>query len=151
MKQLAERVGRLEHSQAKLEGLLEGLREAISGRAAASMQGEPKQPKELRRPSVSSRPRKNKGWFYWKDPVTGQGHFLACANQQGSCSMRIFDETSGAFIRQPDNKIGDYQERFAEDLKSAVELHISSQPNLVQASKNGLPPEVLSELQGQMS
>ena len=36
IKQLAERVGRLEHSQAKLEGLLEGLREAISGRAAAS-------------------------------------------------------------------------------------------------------------------
>ena len=36
MNQLAERVGRMEHSQAKLEGLLEGLREAISGRAAAS-------------------------------------------------------------------------------------------------------------------
>ena len=36
MKQLGERVARMEHSQAKLEGLLEGLREAISGRAAAS-------------------------------------------------------------------------------------------------------------------
>ena len=36
IKQLGDRVGRLEHSQAKLEGLLEGLREAISGRAAAS-------------------------------------------------------------------------------------------------------------------
>ena len=36
IKQLAERVGRLEHSQAKLEGLLEGLREAIAGRATAS-------------------------------------------------------------------------------------------------------------------
>ena len=36
IKQLSDRVGRLEHSQAKLEGLLEGLREAISGRAAAS-------------------------------------------------------------------------------------------------------------------
>ena len=35
MNRLAERVGRMEHSQAKLEGLLEGLREAISGRAAA--------------------------------------------------------------------------------------------------------------------
>ena len=35
MKQLADRVGRLEHSQAKLEGLLEGLREAISGRAVS--------------------------------------------------------------------------------------------------------------------
>ncbi len=29
MKRLDERVARLEHSQAKLEGLLEGLREAI--------------------------------------------------------------------------------------------------------------------------
>ena len=35
MKQLAERVARLEHGQARLEGLLEGLREAITGRAAA--------------------------------------------------------------------------------------------------------------------
>ena len=36
MKQLAERVARVEYSQAKLEGLLEGLREAITGRIAAS-------------------------------------------------------------------------------------------------------------------
>ena len=36
MKQLAERVARLKHSQAKLEGLLEGLREAITGRVAAN-------------------------------------------------------------------------------------------------------------------
>ena len=36
MKQLSERVARVEHSQAKLEGLLEGLREAITGRPAAS-------------------------------------------------------------------------------------------------------------------
>ena len=36
IKQLGDRVARMEHSQAKLEGLLEGLREAISGRAAAS-------------------------------------------------------------------------------------------------------------------
>ncbi len=35
MKQLAERVARVEHSQAKLEGLLEGLREAITGRVKA--------------------------------------------------------------------------------------------------------------------
>ncbi len=36
MKQLGDRVARLEHGQAKLEGLLEGLREAITGRAVAS-------------------------------------------------------------------------------------------------------------------
>lgn len=35
LKQLGERVARLEHGQAKLEGLLEGLREAITGRVAA--------------------------------------------------------------------------------------------------------------------
>ena len=34
IKQLGDRVGRMEHSQAKLEGLLEGLREAITGRAS---------------------------------------------------------------------------------------------------------------------
>ena len=36
IKQLGDRVGRVEHSQAKLEGLLEGLREAITVRSAAS-------------------------------------------------------------------------------------------------------------------
>ncbi len=36
MKQLSDCLARVEHSQAKLEGLLEGLREAITGRAAAS-------------------------------------------------------------------------------------------------------------------
>ena len=35
IKQLADRVGRLEYGQAKLEGLLEGLREAVTGRAAS--------------------------------------------------------------------------------------------------------------------
>ncbi len=33
---LGERVARLEHGQARLEGLLEGLREAITGRTAAN-------------------------------------------------------------------------------------------------------------------
>ena len=35
MKRLDDRVGRVEHGQAKLEGLLEGLREAITRRSAA--------------------------------------------------------------------------------------------------------------------
>ena len=34
IKQLGERVARVEHGQAKLEGLLEGLREAITGRVS---------------------------------------------------------------------------------------------------------------------
>ena len=34
-KQLADRIGRLEYGQAKLEGLLEGLREAITRRTAS--------------------------------------------------------------------------------------------------------------------
>ena len=36
IKQLGDRVSRVEHSQAKLEGLLEGLREAITGRVSSS-------------------------------------------------------------------------------------------------------------------
>lgn len=37
LKQLGERVARLEHGQAKLEGLLEGLREAVAGRSVAQL------------------------------------------------------------------------------------------------------------------
>ena len=36
IEQLGERVARVEYSQAKLEGLLEGLRKAISGRVKAN-------------------------------------------------------------------------------------------------------------------
>ena len=36
VRQLGDRVGRLEHGQAKLEGLLEGLREAITVRTTGS-------------------------------------------------------------------------------------------------------------------
>ena len=46
MKQLAERVARVEHSQAKLEGLLEGLREAIKRAGRCQLKGE----SGLRRP-----------------------------------------------------------------------------------------------------
>lgn len=35
LRQLGDRVARLEHGQAKLEGLLEGLREAITGRTVS--------------------------------------------------------------------------------------------------------------------
>ena len=35
VKQLGDRIARLEHGQAKLEGLLEGLREAITGRTVS--------------------------------------------------------------------------------------------------------------------
>ena len=106
---------------------------------------------------MSSRCKVKKGWFYWKNPATRQGYFLAFANQHCSCSMRIFDETSGACIQPADIKHGrdhkgfiGYEKAFAGYLKSAVELHVRQQPNLVEASKNGLPSEILSELQQQI-
>ena len=71
--------------------------------------------------------------------------------------MRKFDETSGACIQPADIKHGrdhkgfiDYEDAFAGYLKSAVKLHVRQQPNLVEASKNGLPSEILSELQQQL-
>ena len=106
---------------------------------------------------MGSRCRVKRGWFYWKDPATGQGYFLAFANWKCSCSMRKFDEASGAWIqptviehgRNYNGFIG-YEIAFAGYLQSAVKLHISKQPNLVEAEKNGLPPAPLSELQQQI-
>ena len=106
---------------------------------------------------MGSRCMVKRGWFYWKDPATGQGYFLAFANWKCSCSMRKFNETSGAFIRPADIKHGrdhqgfiSYKNAFAGHLQSAVRLHISKQPNLVEAEKAGLPPALLSELQPQI-
>ena len=50
MKQISERVARVEHGQAKLEGLLEGLREAITGRAVASQRRYCKRPVQINFP-----------------------------------------------------------------------------------------------------
>ena len=56
IKQLGDRVGRMEHSQAKLEGLLEGLREAITGRAVHSAS-------KSRRPIM---PSSSSGFTLWR-------------------------------------------------------------------------------------
>ena len=63
-----------------------------------------------------------KDWSYWKDQA-GQGRFLAFVSNQGSCSMRIFDATSGTFLLIDRRKgIPDYEKGFTKHWKSTVSL-----------------------------
>ena len=90
----------------------------------------------------------SKTWFHWKDP-SGRGYFLAFVNARGSCSIRVFDETSGAFGRK-EYKSGSYEVGFSEYLETALELRVNRQPNLERDCKHALPSHILSELQQQL-
>jgi hypothetical protein len=88
-----------------------------------------------------------KGWYYWEGK-NGRGYFLAFVNAKGSCSMRRFEADGGAFLGK-EYKSGDFQDTFADYLKSAVPLYVSRQPNLERDCKNRLPSFILSELRQQ--
>lgn len=89
--------------------------------------------------------KRESAWFVWQDSA-GKNYFLAMVNAKGNCSMRIFDETSGAYLNKY-YRDGDFQEAFAEYLSSAKLLNLSRQPNLEKHCRPGLPAWVLNELQ----
>jgi hypothetical protein len=92
---------------------------------------------------------RSKAWFHRVDE-TGRGLFMAFINAKGSCSMRIFDAEKGIFISRH-YKAGSYQDQFAEQIKNATELTVSSQPNLERDCKERLPVQILAYLRKQIS
>jgi len=89
-----------------------------------------------------------KAWYFWRDP-NGNGRFLAFINAKGSCSMRMFDAETGAFLGRwykPD----DFKGVFREYIASATEVFVSHQPNLEKHCKEWLPGPILAELRRQI-
>ena len=133
------------HTLAELRQQLGGLTARESSNSAFEATAEPERPTWSGISPVSPT---SKGWFHWKDS-SGRGYFLAFVNARGSCSMRVFEEMSGAF-RGKEYKSGSYEEGFSEHLGSAVQLRVSRQPNLERDCKHALPSHTLSELQNQI-
>jgi hypothetical protein len=92
---------------------------------------------------------RTKAWFHRVDE-TGRGLFMAFINAKGSCSMRTFDAEKGIFISRR-YRAGNYQDQFAELIKNATELTVSSQPNLERDCKERLPAQILAYLRKQIS
>jgi hypothetical protein len=88
-----------------------------------------------------------KAWWY----LSGQNsdYFIVSVNARGSCSVRIFDASSGRAIEKKYGP-GDYQVHFGELLKSARPLQVPRQPNLEKECRGVLPGDVLAALKSQL-
>ena len=143
----AEKHGLPSHTLSELRQQLGGLTAHESSNSAFEAAAEAERPTWSGISHVKST---SKGWFHWKDS-SGRGYFLAFVNARGSCSMRVFEETSGAFRVKTPGPNESYEERFSEYLDSGVQLRVSRPPNLQDAEKHGLPSHTLSELRKQIS
>ena len=92
---------------------------------------------------------RNKAWFYRKDEK-GRGIILAVVNAKGSCSLRTFDAQRGNRLGKL-YRTGGYQQQFADLIEGAIELTVSSQPNLERDCKERIPEDVLAYLRKQIS
>jgi antitoxin component of MazEF toxin-antitoxin module len=110
---------------------------AVEGLPAAALETE------------TTRPRVERAWFHLPS-TDGAGQFLAVANAKGSCSLRRFDAQTGTAFTKGPNRPGDYRDSFQKELRHAMPLTMSRQPNLANDCKDRLPPQILEELQQQI-
>lgn len=91
-----------------------------------------------------------KAWYYWQAD-NDENYILAFVNSMGSCSLRRFKAENGEQLERLPNKKGNYQDKFAEYLRTAQPLCLSHQPNLVRDCKERLQEWVMAELREQIS
>jgi antitoxin component of MazEF toxin-antitoxin module len=97
----------------------------------------------------TARPKVEHAWFHLPS-AEGAGQFLAVANAKGSCSLRRFDALTGTAVTKGPNRPGDYRDSFQKELRHAIQLTVSRQPNLANDCKDRLPPHILQALQKQI-
>ena len=85
-----------------------------------------------------------KPWYYWQDQ-DNKWYILTFRNGKGGCSLRRWEAEDGKFLEKK-YKSGNYQEQFAEYLKTAQPLCLSRQPNLERDCNKRLPEWILDEL-----
>ena len=87
-------------------------------------------------------------WYY--SNIDGKGQFIAFADANNSCSMRVFDEDKGDFIRQESAGVAgaSFATHYRKEIKPMGRIGpLSKRPNLQDAvAKKRLPSDVLSEL-----
>ena len=65
------------------------------------------------------------------------------ADAKGSCSCRLYDASTGRFIRKLPNARGSFRTAFSHVIREGKEFRPSYQPDLVSTEKYGLPSELL--------
>lgn len=99
-----------------------------------------------RKPTRRFRPMStSRGWFLTEN--NGRKIIAAVVNAKGSCSCRLYDASTGRFLRKFPNARGTFRSAFAHVIREGKEFRLPYQPDLVSTEKFGLPPEVLHEAQ----
>jgi uncharacterized protein len=89
-------------------------------------------------------------WLFL-DKEGENGAFAALLNSKSGSSMRLFDAVTGNALQKPEvHKGKSFKEAFSEYLAAGRHLWIDDQPDLEHDCKDGLPPEILAELQQQV-
>ena len=95
---------------------------------------------------------KKKAWYYWGSPGE-EWYILAFVNRGPSCSRRQFQVTDGKWLEPAEYRDGRFQDAFPEYWNGVLFLRLSliRKPNLRDCEKkNGLPPDVLSDVKRQV-
>ena len=87
----------------------------------------------------------SRGWFLTEN--NGRKIIAAVVDAKGSCSCRLYDASTGRFLRRLPNARGTFRSAFEHVIKGGKEFKPQYQPDLVSTEKFGLPPEVLQEAQ----
>jgi hypothetical protein len=83
------------------------------------------------------------GWFLTEN--NGRKIIAAVVDAKGSCSCRLYDASTGRFLRKLPNARGTFRSAFAHVISEGKEFWPLRQPALVSTEKFGLPPEVVHE------
>ena len=90
-----------------------------------------------------------RGWFLTES--NGRQMIAAFVDAKGSCSCRLYDATTGHFLRKLPNARGTFRNAFAHVMAEGKEFRPVSPPDWVSTEKLGLPAEVLRIAQSQTS
>jgi hypothetical protein len=86
-----------------------------------------------------------RAWFIIENE--GRQMIAALVDAKGSCSCRLYDASTGRFLRKLPNAHGSFRSAFAHVLSGGKEFRPTNQPDLVSTEKDGLPPEIFQNLQ----
>jgi len=88
---------------------------------------------------------RKKAWFMLAE--NGIPYIVAAVNAKGSCSIRTFDGSTGAFLGKQ-YRPGDFAQSFPQ-LRNGRELTVPQQPNLERDCRERLPEPLFKHLQQQ--
>jgi len=91
-------------------------------------------------------PSTGRGWFVITDN-NGRKTIAAFVDAKGSSSCRLYDASTGRFLRKLPNGRGSFRSTFAHVIRDGKEFRPSHQPALVSTEKFGLPPEIVQDAQ----